>query len=68
MGKTHLFEAKPEFVKHIEKLRLFVRVRAQGARVDSVPLKRLLELSECGFRNWRVEEVEGGWWLVLEAI
>jgi hypothetical protein len=67
MGKTHLFEAKPEFVKPIERLRLFVRVRVQGARVDSVPLKRLVELSNCGFRNWRVEKAENGLWLILEA-
>jgi hypothetical protein len=45
------------------KLRLFVRVRKQVSRVESVPLKRLLELSD--FRKLRWEFVDG--WLILEA-
>jgi hypothetical protein len=45
------------------KMRLFVRVRAQGSRIESVPLKRLLELSN--FRKKRWEFRDG--WLVLEA-
>ncbi len=68
LGKTRLFEAKPVSVKPIERLRLFVRVRSQGSRIESVPLKRLVELSKCGYRNWRVEKAENGYWLVLEAI
>lgn len=67
LGKTHLFDAKPMVLKPLEKVKLFVRVRSQGARVESVPLKRLVELSKCGFRAWSVEKVEDGWWLVLEA-
>jgi hypothetical protein len=45
------------------KVRLFVCVREQGARIESVPLKRLVELS--GFRKRRWDFVDG--WLVLEA-
>lgn len=45
------------------KIRLFVRCRAQGCYIASVPLKRLLKLS--GFRKRRWEIRDG--WLVLEA-
>lgn len=45
------------------KIRLFIKVRKQGARVDSVPLKRLVELSS--FRKKRWEFKDG--WLILEA-
>ena len=45
------------------KVRLFVRVRAQGCRIESVPLERLVELS--GFRKKRWFFEDG--WLVLEA-
>jgi hypothetical protein len=45
------------------KVRLFVRVRAQGCRIESVPLKRLVELS--GFRKKRWSYEDG--WLILEA-
>ena len=45
------------------KVRLFVRVRKQGSRIESVPLKRLLELS--GFHKKRWEFRDG--WLILEA-
>jgi len=68
MGKTHLFDAKPKFSKPIQSVRLFVRVRSQGARIESIPLKLLVELSKSGFRNWYVEEVEGELWLFLEAV
>jgi len=64
MGKSHLFEKKSVSLKPIEVLRLFVKVRSQGSRIESVPLKRLVELSECGFRNWRFEDG----WLILEAV
>ena len=63
LGKTHSFD-KAVFAKPLLCLRLFIRVRSQGAYVASVPLKRLVELSKCGFRNWRFEDG----WLVLEAI
>lgn len=45
------------------KLRLYVKVRKQGCRIESVPLKELVRLS--GFRKTRWC-YEGGW-LVLEA-
>jgi hypothetical protein len=45
------------------KVRLFVRVRVQGCRIESVPLKRLLKLSN--FRKKRWEFRDG--WLILEA-
>ena len=45
------------------KLRLFVRSRKQGSRIESVPLKRLVKLS--GFRRRRWEFKDG--WLILEA-
>jgi hypothetical protein len=68
MPKTHLFGDKPLFRKPIEVLRLFVRVRSQGARIESIPLKRLVELSKRGYRNWKLEKADGGWWLVIEAV
>jgi hypothetical protein len=45
------------------KVHLFVRVRAQGCRIESVPLKRLLELSNFRKKRW---EFKNGW-LILEA-
>jgi hypothetical protein len=45
------------------KLRLFVRSRKQGSRIESVPLKKLIKLS--GFRKRRWEFKDG--WLILEA-
>jgi hypothetical protein len=42
---------------------LFVHVREQGSRIESVPLKRLVALS--GFRKRRWDFEDG--WLVLEA-
>jgi hypothetical protein len=45
------------------KVRLFVRARKQGCRIESVPLKRLLKLS--GYRKRRWEFRDG--WLILEA-
>lgn len=50
-------------VLFLGKVRLFVRVRKQGSRIESVPVKRLVELS--GFRKRRWDFVDG--WLVLEA-
>jgi hypothetical protein len=44
-------------------MRLFVCVREQGARVESVPLKRLVKLSGYDKKRW---EFKDGW-LVLEA-
>ena len=45
------------------KLRLFVRSRKQGSRIESVPLKRLIKLSGC--RKRRCDFKDG--WLILEA-
>lgn len=45
------------------KVRLFVQVREQGSRIESVPLKRLVALSGYRKRHW--EFVDG--WLILEA-
>jgi len=45
------------------KLRLFIRTRKQGSRIESVPLKRLVKLSESRKRRW---EFKDGW-LILEA-
>jgi len=45
------------------KVRLFVRVREQGCRIESVPLKRLVELSGFRKRRWGFEDG----WLILEA-
>jgi hypothetical protein len=45
------------------KLRLFVRVREQGCRIESVPLKRLIVLSGFPKKRWSFEDG----WLILEA-
>jgi hypothetical protein len=45
------------------KVRLFVRVRKQGSRIESVPLKRLVKMSSFPKRRWSFENG----WLVLEA-
>jgi hypothetical protein len=42
---------------------LFLRVREQGCRIESVPLKQLILLS--GFRKKRWMFEDG--WLILEA-
>ena len=77
MGKTHLFdnavEDKGEFSKPIEAISLLVKVRlnknrSQGARIESVPLKRLVELSKLSFHSWRLEKVGDSWWLVIVGI
>ena len=48
----------------MSKIRLFVRVRKQGSRIESVPLKKLIKLS--GFHQKRWEFKDG--WLILEAM
>ena len=45
------------------KLRLFVRVRKQGSRIESVPLKQLIKLSQYDKTRWSYEDG----WLILEA-
>jgi hypothetical protein len=47
----------------VSKVRLFVRVRKQGCRIESVPLKHLLRLSGYRKRRWSFEDGV----LVLEA-
>jgi hypothetical protein len=47
----------------LAKIRLFVRVRKQGSRIESVPLKRLSKLAAYDKRRWSLE----GEWLILEA-
>lgn len=47
----------------MSKIRLFIRVRKQGSRIESVPLKRLKKLA--GFKDRRWEFKNG--WLILEA-
>jgi len=45
------------------KIRLFLKVRKQGCRIDSVPLKQLVELSGFRKRCWSFKDG----WLILEA-
>lgn len=45
------------------KVRLFVRVRVQGARIESIPLKQLEDLASCRRRIWSYEDG----WLVLSG-
>ena len=47
----------------MSKLRLYVSVRKQGSRIESVPLKHLVELSGYPKRRWSFEDG----WLILEA-
>jgi len=46
----------------LDKIRLFIKVRKRGrARIESVPVKRLVALSRCRKRHWVFEDG----WLVL---
>ena len=45
------------------KLRLFVRTRKQGSRIESVPLKQLVKLSKFRKKRWMFKNG----WLILEA-
>jgi len=47
----------------VPRIRLFIKVRKQGARVDSVPLKRLVKLSNFRKKRWTFKDG----WLILEA-
>lgn len=47
----------------LSKVRLFVRVRKQGCRIESVPFRRLVELSGYRKKRWVFEDG----WLILEA-
>jgi len=45
------------------KIRLVVKVRNHGARIESLPLKDLVELSGYPNKRWSYEDG----WLILEA-
>lgn len=51
----------------LAKVRLMVRVRVQGARIESVPLKHLVDLSSYPKCRWSLEVATNGVWLILEA-
>jgi len=46
------------------KIRLFIRTRKQGSRIESVPIKKLEKLAVREKRRW---EFKDGW-LILEAL
>jgi len=50
-------------VAGLGKVRLRVCVREQGCRIESVPFRRLVELSGYRKRRWVFEDG----WLILEA-
>jgi hypothetical protein len=50
-------------VVRMPKIRLFVKSRTQGSRIESIPLKRLAELSGYRKKHWSFEDG----WLILEA-
>ncbi|MQY62092.1 hypothetical protein GH146_02230 [archaeon] len=45
------------------KIRLYVSIRKQGSRIESVPLKRLVRLSKSREKRWVFKDG----WLILEA-
>ena len=48
----------------MSKIRLYVRTRKQGSRIESVPLQKLAKFAEREKRRW---EFKDGW-LILEAM
>ena len=57
-----------EVVIGMGKIRLYVRARKQGSRIESVPLKRLVRLSKSRVKRWSFKKTVGDdGWLVLEA-
>lgn len=50
-------------VLSLAKIRLAVKVREQGSRIESVPVKHLIVLAGCSDRRWSFEDG----WLVLEG-
>jgi hypothetical protein len=50
-------------IKVLGKVRLYVSVRPQGCRIESVPLRRLTRLAAYRKRRWSY--LDG--WLVLEG-
>ena len=47
----------------VSRIRLFVKTRSQGSRIESVPLARLKKLSQRSKRTWHFENG----WLILET-
>jgi hypothetical protein len=77
MGKAHLFDKpvqeKAVLSKPIESVSLLVKVRlnknrSQGARIERVRLKRLVDLSKLSFHSWRLEKVGDCRWLIIVGI
>ena len=57
-----------ELLVGMSKIRLFVRARKQGSRIESVPLKRLVRLSKSRKKSWSFKKtVDNDGWLILEA-
>ena len=52
------------------KIRLRVRTRKHGSRIESVPLKQLVKLSGRDKRRWEFtkDEFTNDGWLILEAM
>ena len=49
---------------NLAKIRLYVKVRSESrSRIESVPLKRLVKLSDFPKRHWSFKDG----WLILEA-
>jgi hypothetical protein len=42
--------------------------RSQGARIERVRLKRLVDLSKLSFHSWRLEKVGDCRWLIIVGI
>ncbi len=57
-----------ELVAVLGKIRLFIRGRSRGFRIDSVPMRELLRLSKSSRKSWVFQEtIDGDGWLILEA-
>ena len=57
-----------ELVICVGKIRLFVRARKHGSRVDSVPLNQLVRLSKSRKKSWVFQKtIDNDGWLILEA-
>jgi len=53
----------------MSKIRLFVRSRKQGSRIESVPLQKLVKLAGREKRRWEFKPTDNkGGWLILEAM
>jgi hypothetical protein len=55
-------------VAALGKIRLYVRGRKQGSRIESVPIKKLLRLSKSRVKSWGFQRtLDNDGWLILEA-